>query len=303
MTIILSLTIKIFILLFIGILACKLGFLDDKVKSGLSGLLINIILPVSMLASSQQKFDSTKLVGMGQVAVIAFGYYMVVFAVGIAVCRAFKVERAMRTITILLVAFANTAFLGIPILMEIAGETGMLLAVIFNCVFDLLYFSVGMYMLKKENDIKDLLKNPMIWISVLTVILYVIPYRVSTVIVDAMNTLGSTMMPISMLIIGAQLCHMDLRIVVRDKRVYFMSFLRMLLIPFVSLIIMRVLNVPYEVGITIVILNAMPSGSMNVIMAEHYDTHPEFATATVMQNTLLMLITLPAFMYLCRIWL
>ena len=35
----------------------------------------------------------------------------------------------------------------------------------------------------------------------------------------------------------------------------------------------------------------------------NYDTHPEFATATVMQNTLLMLITLPAFMYLCRIWL
>lgn len=50
-------------------------------------------------------------------------------------------------------------------------------------------------------------------------------------------------------------------------------------------------------------LREMPSGSLNVVMAQKYKNNPEFAATTIMQNTILMIVTLPIFTYLCEVWL
>ena len=44
----------------------------------------------------------------------------------------------------------------------------------------------------------------------------------------------------------------------------------------------------------------MPSGSLNVIMGQKYENNARFAATAVMQNTILMIITLPVFAYLCE---
>jgi len=103
-----------------------------------------------------------------------------------------------------------------------------------------------------------------------------------------------------MLIIGAEIAEMDLRTILTDRSAYGVSLLRMVVFPAVTLLVMRVLGVDYEVAATAVVLGAMPSGSLNVIMAQKYHTHPAFAATAVMQNTILMIVTLPLFLYLCE---
>ena len=56
-------------------------------------------------------------------------------------------ERKKRVIFTLLIAFANTGFVGLPVLTQLIGESGMLYGAIYNCVFDILYFSYGLYLL------------------------------------------------------------------------------------------------------------------------------------------------------------
>ncbi len=74
----------------------------------------------------------------------------------------------------------------------------------------------------------------------------------------------------------------------------------MILLPLIVFGFMYVLKVDREVAMTIVILTAMPSGTLNVIMSRKYDKYPEYATITIMQNTLSMIVTLPCFIYLCQ---
>ena len=118
------------------------------------------------------------------------------------------------------------------------------------------------------------------------------------VMTDSLNLVGNCMMPVSMIIIGAEIANMNIRQVLTDKASYGVSLIRMLIIPSITLGIMKLFNVNYEVMVTATILAAMPSGSLNVIMGQKYNNNAQFAVKVVMQNTIIMIVTLPIFAYL-----
>ena len=92
------------------------------------------------------------------------------------------------------------------------------------------------------------------------------------------------MMPVSMLVIGAEIAGMNIKTVIGHKSAYSVSMLRMILFPILTYVVMKIINVDFEVRATAVILAAMPSGSLTVIMAQKYKNNIEFATSAVMQN-------------------
>jgi len=297
-----NLTIKIGILIAIGFAGARAGIIDKDSRDKLSDVLVRILLPVSMIASSQQEFSIVNAGGAVEILFLALIYYIIMFGSGIWILKLLGRDKRRMAIEILLVTFANTAFLGIPVLSEIAGDVGVLYAVVFNCVFDLVYFSIGMYMLqdavherKSDFKITHLLKDPLSIVAITTIILYMIPYRFPVVITESLDLLGNTMMPVSMLIIGAQISCMNYKELFVNKRAFMLSIMKMLIIPMIVLGVMRLIGANMEITATMVILSAMPSGSLNIIMAEKYRVEPELATSTVMQTTLVMLVTLPLF--------
>lgn len=301
MNLVLELTIKIMILAAIGFAAAKAGIIDDTGKEKLSSLLVNLLLPVSMIASSQQPFGMEHLKGAGSIVGIALIYYFLAFVIGIAVGRLTKMNADRTAMFTLLITFANTGFIGMPLLGQVIGETGTFYGAIYNSVFDVLYFSVGIYVLQGNGhmDSRSCLCNPMIWIAIITVFLYVLPWRFPTVITDSLTILGDCMMPVSMLIIGAEIAGMKVKRVLTDRASYGVSLFRMFLCPMITFCVMKLLHVEFEVAATAVVLCAMPSASLNVIMGQKYKNNAEFAAATVMQNTMIMIGTLPFFTFLC----
>ncbi len=299
MELVLSLSAKILILIAFGILAARLKIIDAVGKEKLSNLLVSLILPVSLISSSQQEFSTAHLLGMGQVAAIAAVYYLLTIPAGKWLGKVLGFEERQRAMFTLLITFANIGFVGIPVATAIAGETGTLYSAIYNCVFNLIYFSYGIYQLQTDGgkiNFRQMLRQPNVWVAVCTVILYLIPARFPEPVADSLSLLGGTMMPVSMLIIGAQIGQMDWKAIFIKKEAYLISLIRMLVLPLVMLL----LHVDFYVGSTAVILSAMPSGSLNVIMSQKYKTQEELASVTVMQNTVLMIATLPLFILLCN---
>lgn len=302
MSVIFTLSMKLLILLSTGAWCCKKKILDEQTIQKLSKLLLQVSLPAGMLASSQQDFSMDHLGKMCQVAGIAAAYYILMGVIGIFSQK--RRQRNDQAIRILLWTFANTAFLGMPLLTEIAGETGFLYAVIYNCVFDIFYFSLGIGLLEKEKahsekrSMWELFQDPMTKIAVLTVVLYVIPWRAPGLLVESLEGLGNLMMPLSMLIIGAQVSEMKLVGILKERSGYLLCMFRMLIIPAITFLVMYLAGADKTVTATVVLLAAMPSGSLNVIMAQKYQSNVRLATATVMQSTVLMFVTLPIFLML-----
>lgn len=318
MSLVIQLTLKILIIVAVGFIAAKLNIIDNIGKEKLSSILVNLLLPVSMLVSSQQPFAINNLKGVAYIAIIAFVYYLIAFVTGKLIGKISSMDGAKVAMFTLLISFANTGFIGMPILKQVLGDQGTLYGAIYNSVFDILYFSYGMYMLtsdkciqnsdsltnyrqnktEKISKFKELFKNPMIWIAFLTVILYIMPYRFPDVVTESFDLIGSCMMPVSMLVIGAEIAGMNIKTVIRHKAAYSVSMFRMIIFPLLTYVVMKIINADFDVMATAVILAAMPSGSLNVIMAQKYKNNVEFATSAVMQNTILMVLTLPFFVYL-----
>lgn len=300
MTLIASLLTKIFILILIGWGAAKLGVIDDVAQDRLSTVLVNLALPASMLASSQSEFSRSNMQGMGIIAIMTVVMYVLLFVIGMVFQNINKGDKLKQSVMLLIVAFANTGFLGIPIVKEMVGSTGTLYAVIYNIVFNLLYFSIGLYMLQKNKDKqkkgidwKMLFGNHMVWTSIIVVFLYVLPFRFPTAITESFNLLGATMMPISMLIIGAQLSSIKFKKLMVQKDAIILTVFRMIIIPAVTILAMWLIAPPSEIAYTMILLSTMPTATLNVIMASKYEAYPELATITVTQNTVVFIVVFP----------
>lgn len=139
----------------------------------------------------------------------------------------------------------------------------------------------------------------MIMVAVITIILYVVPFRMPMVVTVSLGLIGDCMMPVSMLLIGAEIASMNVKEILCDRDSYIVSLFRMLIIPFVMYILMVSLKIEHQAASTIIILSAMPSATLNVIMGQKYDNNPKFAACAIMQNTLIMLVTLPLFVWIC----
>ena len=242
MNLVVGLTFKIFIIMAIGFGAKKFGIIDEQCKDKMSSLLVNLLLPVSMLASSQQAFNMENLKGVVLIAVITVLYYVVTIVAGGFVGKIFGMDDAKSAMFTLLVAFANTGFVGLPILGTVAGKTGTLYGAVYNSVFDVLYFTYGIYLLSGEKkdgiNLKKILLNPMIMVAVITIILYVVPFRMPMVVTDSLGLIGDCMMPVSMFLIGAEIASMNVKEILCDRDSYIVSLFRMLIIPFVMYILM-----------------------------------------------------------------
>ena len=303
MSVLVSITLKIFVLMAAGFFAAHFKIMDEAVKKGLSEMLIYIFLPANLFVSSQADFSIRQMIGIGYTIIFTLVYYAIVISLCYLGSRPFFKDKTKRGMFALLIAFANTGFIGMSIIRETVAGSGLLYAAVYNCIFDVVYFSIGVMLLQSENEkisIYAFMKNVIIWIAIAAIILYVIPYRLPVVLTETVDVLGGCMLPVSMMIIGAELYTIKPDEVLKDKVAYITSFFRMILVPAITLVVLVLLHVEKSLAMTMVLLTAMPSGSLNVIIGRKYDADVKYATTTIMQNTIIMLLTLPAFIYLCE---
>ena len=307
MSVLVSITLKIFLLMTIGFLAARFSIINDAVKKGLSDMLIYIFLPANLFVSSQADFSAEQMVGIGHTVVFAVLYYAVVISACYFGSRFFFDKKTKSGMFALLVAFANTGFVGMSIIRETVPGAGLLYAAVYNCVFDVIYFSVGVTLIRREKEklsIAALLKNIIIWIAVVSVILYAVPYRFPVELTETVDVLGACMLPVSMMLIGAEINDIRVKEVFSNAEAYITSFFRMILVPGVTFILLYICRAEKTLAMTMILLTAMPSGSLNVIMGRKYDeADVKYAAITIMQNTIIMLLTLPLFIYLCEVYL
>ena len=113
-------------------------------------------------------------------------YVVVVGGLGL-VRKRIPIPDGGNRIFVLLCAYGNDGFIGIPLAMQFFGSSGMLYAIAANIVFNITLFSFGIAVLqdKAKPDIKGILLNPCLICTVVALVLYALPFRFPTPIADA----------------------------------------------------------------------------------------------------------------------
>ncbi|MGN1182162.1 MAG: AEC family transporter, partial [Faecalibacillus sp.] len=137
------------------------------------------------------------------------------------------------------------------------------------------------------------LLTPGIILLFVAVFIYVFDIQLPPVILETINSVGGLTSPLSMMMIGSSLALYPMKESLTDWRSYLFAGVRLLFMPFITMVICRLLHIdPYYANIAIV-TNAMPVASMVLMMATQYNANKEIVTRNIIVSTLLSVISIP----------
>lgn len=284
----------LFIIAGVGAYARKKGILSDAVRSGITEFVLDITLPLMTIASFNQSFSWDTLYSSGTLVVISFVVHGLSFV--LSKYLYLKYPHDMQSVLRYSTVFSNAAFMGYPILETLYGKTGILYASIYVIPFRIFMWSLGVALFTKGNDkesIKNILLNPGIIATVIGLVIFLTPLKFPHIINETFDILGSVTTPLSMIIVGALLADIDLKDIFSGFAVFYCSAVRLIGLPVLVFAVLKFIGVGKAIVDVIVILTAMPAGSMTAILAERYKANVSFASRCVFVSTVLSLITIP----------
>ena len=289
--------LKLFLLLVLGFVLFKCHIFDEYTNKKISSLIVNVASPMLIISSIAGVEGNNKsivflMIGAGILMYIGF------IILGKIINRIFPFPKKDWPVYECMVVFANTGFMGYPVLLDVFGQEAVFYASLIHMAFNFFVYTYAIMCLTKGDDsefklnFKQLLTPGIILIFV-GIFIYIFDIQLPSVLMDTINSVGSLTAPLSMMMIGSSLAVYPIKDSFTDWRSYVFAFVRLMIVPFVTMIMCRLLHIDaYYANITI-ITNAMPVGSMVLMLATQYNANVKIVTRNIVVSTLLSVITIP----------
>ena len=279
-----------------GYVAVSTKIMDPRATRGLSGLLINITIPALIIASMQVPFTPARLAGAETLLLATGVFFAFSFAVAWAASRAMPMTSSERGVFQFAIVFGNVGFMGFPVAQTLFGADSLFYVAIFNLVFNLLVFSVGIAMLTGEREggfDPRMLVNLGIAASVVGLAIFLGSVEIPSPFIDSIALLGGVTTPLAMIIVGAMLATFPAREMIGNWRIWAASAVLLLAIPAAYCYLFSpVFSDPLISGVMIT-MAAMPAAANTVIFSEQYGADSRLASQIVFVSTIGSLVTIP----------
>lgn len=289
--------LKLFLLLILGFVLFKCHIFDEYTNKKISALIVNVASPMLIISSIAGVEGNDKsivflMIGAGILMYIGF------IILGKIINRIFPFPKKDWPVYECMVVFANTGFMGYPVLLDVFGQEAVFYASLIHMAFNFFVYTYAIMCLTKSDDSKFKLNfkqllTPGIVLIFIGILIYLFDMQLPSVLMDTINSVGSLTAPLSMMMIGSSLAVYPIKDSFTDWRSYVFAFVRLIIVPFMTMIVCRLLHInPYYANITI-ITNAMPVGSMVLMLATQYNANVKIVTKNIVVSTLLSVITIP----------
>ena len=298
--------VKILVAMAIGFFLKKINILNPEANKAMSSLIIHITAPC-LLFNSIVSMDNSEFQNAITLLWVGFAVYAVLIVLAILITRLMKTPRSSRGVYQAAMIFGNVSFLGIPLAEALYGSTGVFYIALLNIHFNLFFFSYGFYLIMSSGNgqgkfsPKKLINTGIISI-IIAMIIFLFQIDLPEVITSPISFVGSITSPLSMIIIGSTVAAYPLKEVFSKKKIYMLSFLRLLVYPIAAYFIFKVTLGDTLLTNVLCIYIGMPTASVVGMTAIAYDADAENATSCSAMMTVLSLVTIPI-IYLVMLYL
>ncbi len=228
-------------------------------------------------------------------------YGLIVMVVSLIIAlplsKIFAKESYLKRIYTYSFAVANFSFMGNAVVLGMFGEQVLFDYMIFTLPLNMYVYSIGTASLKPDSeDNKITLKafiNPIFIALILGAVFGLTLLPVPRFLISAITSAGNCMSPLAMLLTGFVVGNFSLKTLVKDKKVYAASIIRLIILP--ALFMLALLAVKTDSNIIRVALcaTAMPLGLNTVVFPAAYggDTTPGAAMALI--SHVMSIVTIP----------
>ena len=291
----------LFLYMLCGVVVAKLNIIREDNRQPLVRLLMDVAMPMMVLNAFNKPTTWDEIKASVWIMVIALAGCLVTMGIGFVLWR--KQPENKRKVLMYASMFSNSGNAGLPIVNLVFGPEGVFYASMYLIPPRILQWTVGMgFFTKPEKGgwVKNVLLNPMVIMIYIGAVLMATNWQIPGVFGTAIENLGAMTAPLSMILIGATLAHMNPRMLL-DKTVLLISFLRLIAFPALFIAILKLVHADALTMNIAVILLAMPVASNTAAMAERYGGDYVFASACISVSTLMSVVTVPLVTWLIQL--
>ena len=279
------------------LLLVRLHALRKEDTAVLSKLAINLIMPFSILAAFLVSYSSNTLKGIF-VAALA---YALIKAVVLPAASLYGRLTGGSEVEITSIGYSNVGNLVLPIVGSVLGAEWMVFvtgAIIINQILFWIH-GIRFFSGEKRFDAKAFFLNMNILCIIAGLLLFVFRITLPDMVHTAIANIGSMIGPVSMLITGMVLGGMPLQDLFRNRRIFPVTAMRMIVMPFLAILVLRITRLDRLIGngetILLIVLLSELTPSANVVnqSAVLYHKDPEYASAIQVFSTLVSIVTMP----------
>ncbi len=280
---VLEITAPVFFLGAVGFAWVKFGY--DYPTQFVTRLAMTLAVPCLIFtALVRAEIAPDALASLSLAAALAYG--LVAFASWVVVRVAGLEPRAY----LAPLTFGNTGNLGLPLALFAFGETGLGLAVVIFAIMAIAMFTGGLWMVAGVQNPARVLREPILWASVLGVLFLIMGWQLPGVAMNSLQLAGQLGIPLMLLTLGAAVARL------RPARIWTALVLSVIKL---AIGLVAGIGVGMAVGLTglplgvLILQLATPVGVTSYLLAERYNTDPDAAAGLVVVSTLLAIVALP----------
>ena len=292
----LEVMVVLFIIVILGYVACKLGYMGDKFDKKLSSIVVDITCPLLVLSSVMGDTlpDRTlilPLLGVG------FLTYIILLVFGFWVPRLITKNHDDQGMIGFALMFANVGFIGYPIVSSIFGPHAVFYAALLNMPNTFFIFTAGVMLIKGEYSIKQfnpkVLVSPAMLAAFLAALFVAFGIHTPDIIARPVTIVGNVTIPAALMIIGSSMAKLPLKEILGSPKVYVASVLRLGVVPLSLYFLFKACGVSTLVNNINTVVIAMPVASFGTMFCLKFGRNPSLITEMTFITTLGSIITIP----------
>ena len=293
---------ELFIMILLGFILVKSSLLTKHDSKVLSTVALYIVTPCVIINAFQVQYSQDVKNGI----ILSFLAAIIVHIIYIVGARMLGKVYTLNGVEKATIIYTNAGNLIIPLVQALLGKEWVVYTTGYILVSTIFIWTHGRMLICEETgfNVKELLKNVNVVASIIGILMFAFKIQLPSLIIETMDSVSATIAPICMIVAGMLIAGMNVKDCLKNKRLYVITFLKMIVFPCFALILLKFTNLSSMAknGDMILLISLLasvaPTAASVTQIAQIYDADSEYASAYYFITTMLCILTMPFFVWI-----
>lgn len=292
---------ELFIMILLGYILVKSNLLTKQDSKVLSTVALYIVTPCVIINAFQVQHSQDVKNGL----ILSFLTAIIIHIIYIVGVRIVGKAYTLNGVEKATIIYTNAGNLIIPLVQALLGKEWVVYTTGYILVTTVFIWTHGRMLICEEKgfNVKELLKNVNVVACIMGILMFALKIQLPSLITETMDSISATIAPISMIVAGMLIAGMDVKDCLKNKRLYIITFLKMIVFPLFAVSLLKFTNLSSMVknGDIILLISLLasiaPTAASVTQLAQIYDADSEYASAYYFITTLLCILTMQVFVW------
>ena len=270
-------------MILLGYILVKSNLLTKQDSEVLSTVALYIVTPCVIINAFQVQHSQDVKNGL-ILSFLAAIIIHIIYIVGVRIVGKGYTLNGVEKATII---YTNAGNLIIPLVQALLGKEWVVYTTGYILVTTIFIWTHGRMLICEEKgfNVKELLKNVNVVACIMGILMFALKIQFPSLITETMDSISATIAPISMIVAGMLIAGMDVKDCLKNKRLYIITFLKMIVFPLFAVSLLKFTNLSSMVknGDIILLISLLasiaPTAASVTQLAQIYDADSEYASA------------------------